>query len=86
MSLSEWMIPDLSDSAAFSLEQRKRVLRNEVKTAPDAVAELACSLLQHVTMMECIMRKATARIAELELVLLLGHPTAGGPSNTEGDA
>jgi len=81
------MIPKLSESAAFHLEHRKRVLRSEVKTAPDAVAELACSLLHHLTMMESIMRKATKRIAELELQALLGHPSAGGPgSNADGAA
>lgn len=80
------MVPELSDSAALHLEHRKRVLRNEVRTAPDAVAEIACSLLQHTTMMESIMRKATKRIAELELQALLGHPSAGAPSNSEGGA
>ena len=80
------MVPELSDSAALHLEHRKRVLRNEVKTAPDAVAEVACSLLQHTTMMESIMRKATKRIAELELQALLGLPSAGAPSSSAGDA
>jgi hypothetical protein len=76
------MVPELSDSAALHLEHRKRVLRNEVKTAPDAVAELACSMLHHMTMMESIMRKATKRIAELELEALLGPPNAGVPSSS----
>ena len=86
MSLSEWMIPEISDSAAFHLEQRKRVLKSEVKTAPDAVADLACSLLHHLTVMESIMRKATKRIAELELEALLGPQAAGVPNKSADDA
>lgn len=80
------MVPELSESAALHLEHRKRVLRNEVKTTPDAVAELACSLLHHMTMMESIMRKATKRIAELELQALLGHLSADAPSSSANGA
>ncbi len=83
MSLSEWMVPELSDSAALHLEHRKRVLRSEVKHSPESVADVACSLLQYTTMMEAIMRKATARIAELELILLLEGRSAGGACNSE---
>jgi len=80
------MVPEISDSAALHLEHRKRVLRSEVKTAPDAVAELACSMLHHVTMMESIMRKATHRIAELELSILLSVPSENERSSADGSA
>lgn len=80
------MVPELSDSAALHLEHRKRVLRKEVQSSPDSVADVACSLLQYVAMLESITRKATHRIAELELKILLGAPAAGSESNTAGDS
>ena len=83
MSLSEWMVPEISDSAALHLEHRKRVLRSEVKHSPESVADVACSLLQYTTMMEAIMRKATARIAELELKILLGDRSADNAGSSE---
>lgn len=75
MTLSDWMIPELSLSSQVQLESNKRSVRNHVEANPVEVAELACTLMTQITLQESIMRKATRRIAELELQELLNTPT-----------
>lgn len=80
MSWGEWMVPELSIAAAVQLEHGKRVLRENATAHPQQVANLACSTLEQTFLQQSIMRKATARIAELEMIMLLSpddpKPTA----------
>lgn len=74
MALASWMIPELSLSSELQLESHKRIVRTEVTGNPTEVAELACSLMTQLSLQESILRKATHRIAELELQELLNAP------------
>lgn len=74
MTLANWMIPDLSLTSELQLEAHKRVVRNNATERPEEVADLACTLMTHLTLQESILRKATHRIAELELQELLNTP------------
>ena len=76
MSWGEWMVPELSIAAAVQLEHGKRVLRENATKHPDQVANIACSTLEQTFLQQSIMRKATAHIAELELVMLLSEDRA----------
>lgn len=74
MSLAEWMVPDLSLASELQLEAHKRTVRNTAPSNPKEVADLACTLMTQLTLQESILRKATHRIAELELQELLNQP------------
>ncbi len=76
MSWGEWMVPELSIAAAVQLEHGKRVLRDNATSHPDQVANIACSTLEQTFLQQSIMRKATAHIAELELLMLLSEEPA----------
>lgn len=73
MALAEWMIPELSVSAAVELENSKRVLRNHARSNPDQVAAIACSVMEQAVLQQAIVRNATKHIAELEMVLFLSE-------------
>lgn len=75
MSLSNWMIPELTLSSELQLETHKREVRAHAKVNPLEVAELACVLMTQLRLQESICRKATHRIAELEMEDLLSSPT-----------
>ncbi|MEN9861462.1 MAG: hypothetical protein RLZZ515_1944, partial [Cyanobacteriota bacterium] len=62
--------------AAVQLEHGKRVLRENATKHPERVADLACSTLEQTFLQQSIMRKATAHIAELELVMQLSADQA----------
>lgn len=74
MTLASWMIPELSLSSQLQLESNKRTVRNLVASNPNEVAELTCTLMTQLSLQESILRKATHRIAELELEELLSAP------------
>lgn len=74
MTLSDWMVPNLSVSAELELENSKRVLRNHAESHPERVADLACSVVHHSYMQQSILRNATKRIAELEMTILFSKP------------
>ena len=76
MSWGEWMVPELSIAAAVQLEHGKRVLRDNATKHPDQIANIACSTLEQTFLQQSIMRKATAHIAELELLMLLSEDHA----------
>jgi len=73
MSLAEWMIPELSVSAALELENNKRILRNHIHADPAKVAAIACSVMEQCALQQAIVRNATKRIGELEMVLFLSE-------------
>lgn len=75
VTLSNWMIPELPLSGELQLESHKREVRACAETNPREVAELACVLMTQLRLQESITRKATHRIAELELRELLGSAT-----------
>ena len=80
MAWGEWMVPELSLSAAATLEFNKRLLLDQVKRRPDEVAATAGAILEHNAMLQSILSKATKRIAELELELVLApDETASSP-------
>ena len=90
MSWGDWMVPELSIAAAVQLEHGKRVLRENATKHPDQVANLACSTLEQTFLQQSIMRKATAHIAELELLMLLSEDqtkpdAAHGPAVVQSD-
>lgn len=74
MALCEWMVPELSVSAAVELEHHKRVLRAHAQSEPERISQLACSVMEQAALQQSIIRKATAHIAELELIMLLSSP------------
>ena len=74
MAWGEWMVPELSLAAEAQLASAKHTLLQEVHQHPEQVAELAWASMQQAAMLQSIMRKATARIAELELAEVLRHP------------
>ena len=82
MSWGDWMVPELSIAAAVQLEHGKRVLREHARSHPNRVAELACSTLEQTFLQQSIMRKATARIAELEMIMLLTPDDPASTSDT----
>lgn len=79
MALCEWMVPELTESAAVQLEHNKRVLRAHAHSEPERISQLACSVMEQAALQQSIIRKATAHIAELELVMLLAPPMDADP-------
>jgi hypothetical protein len=73
MTFSEWMVPELSVSASLELENSKRVLKKHADDHPEKVADLACAVMQQNYLQQSILRKATKRIAELEMTTLLSE-------------
>ena len=82
MTFSDWMVPELRVSAAVELENSKRIIRSHAAHNPDKIIELACSAMEQTFMYQSITRKATKRIAELELTMLLSPP-ATPPDQSE---
>lgn len=76
MTFSDWMVPELSISAAVELENSKRIIRTHAQQQPEKVVDLACSAMEQAFLYQSIMRKATQRIAELEMTMLLSPPAA----------
>lgn len=67
MSFGSWMVPELSIAAAAQLEQNKRAIRQNITEAPESVADVLCAVLEQNANYSSILRKATLRIAELEV-------------------
>ena len=67
MSWGQWMVPELTAEADFRLKAQEMELTRVVEHQPEAVASIAGSLLRQTVMYESIIRKATHRIAELEM-------------------
>lgn len=78
MSFGEWMVPELSVNAELQLEYSKRLIRANTREKPEEIAELACSLTQQLMLYQSIVRKATHRIAELEIATVLFEPPTAG--------
>lgn len=73
MTWGEWMVPELSLSAAVELEHSKRTVIAHCANEPDKIADLCCSLLEQNAMLHGITRKAAKRISELELSEILNE-------------
>lgn len=73
MAWGEWMVPELTPSAAFELETQKRQLRTHAAEHPVQVTELAMKLLEQSFMLQSVLKKATHHIAELELQQILSE-------------
>lgn len=80
MTFAEWMVPQLSVSAALELENSKRTIRSHAKSHPDQIIDLACSAMEQAFLHQAIVRQATKHIAELEMTLLLASPAASEPA------
>ena len=79
MSFGDWMVPELSVNAELQLEYSKRLIRANVRQKPEEIAELTCSLTQQLMLYQSIVRKATHRIAELELTTVLFDSQVADP-------
>lgn len=77
MGLNQWMIPELSPEADFRLRAQELEISKAVAEHPQAVADLAASLLRQSAMYETMLRKATHRIAELEAREAIGQRGKG---------
>lgn len=66
MAFGEWMVPRLTHEAEFQLRASELTFQNAAQESPEALAVLASQLMRQTLMQDCIIRKATMRIAELE--------------------
>lgn len=73
MGLNQWMIPELTAEADFRLRAQEIEITQAVQREPEAVANLAASLLRQSVIYEGMLRKATHRIAELEAREAIGQ-------------
>lgn len=73
MGLNQWMIPELTPEADFRLRAQELEITQAVQREPEAVANLAASLLRQSVIYEVMLRKATHRIAELEAREAIGQ-------------
>lgn len=80
MSWGDWMVPEVTPTAAFNLERNKRVLRSSAADHPEEILAFAIAFLEQNVMLQSIITKATKRIAELEVTQLLGDPPAPSPT------
>lgn len=79
MGWGSWMVPELTVEADLQLRGREIEIAHAVSKNPEAVADLASSLLRQTVMYESIIRKATHRIAELEMREVLAERAAARP-------
>lgn len=67
MTWGQWMVPELTISAAAQLEQNKRAMRQSITETPESVADVMCAVLEQNANYASILKKATLHIAELEM-------------------
>jgi hypothetical protein len=81
MGWGQWMVPELRDSQLFALRALELELRDTIRSNPDEVIRLCVALSQQCQMQASIIRKASGRIAELEVGQAIAQAiaTAAGP-------
>lgn len=74
MSATDWMIPRVSLSAEAYLQSTLVSLDTYGTAQPEETVRLAKALAQQNTVQQAIIKQAVARVAELELELILLEP------------
>lgn len=77
MSLSDWMVPQLSLSAELQVRHSVDTLQTKGADNIEQTVKLACSLVQQNAVQQAIIRQATAHIARLEMEQFLGSAAKG---------
>jgi len=67
MGWGQWMVPELTAAQDLRLRAQELEITNTASQNPEAVGHLCAQLLRQSVMYEVILRKATHRIAELEM-------------------
>lgn len=74
MSATDWMIPRVSLAAEAYLQSTLVTLDAHGTDRPEETVRLAKALAQQNTIQQAIIKQAVARVAELELELILRQP------------
>lgn len=72
MTWGEWLVPELSMAADLECRARVLALQKDGPGCPEAVLTAAIALTQAWYQQEAIIRKAIARVNELEMQLEFG--------------
>jgi hypothetical protein len=71
MAWADWMVPELRPEEAFRLRALELELQQAIRHRPSEVTALCLGLAKQNAMQASIIRRATDRIAELELNLAI---------------
>jgi len=71
MGWADWMVPEFSAEEDFRLRALELELRQAIHHRPSEVTALCLGLAKQNAMQASIIRRATDRIAELELILAI---------------
>lgn len=66
MAWNQWMVPELTPETEFRLKAAALEITEAMRHTPQVVGALAVQLAHQAALQESIIRKATARICELE--------------------
>lgn len=72
MTWGEWLVPELSMAADLECRAKVLALQNDGPSCPEAVLTAAIALTQAWYQQDSIIRKAIARVNELEMQLEFG--------------
>lgn len=78
MSWGQWLVPELSLAAELECRSKVLALQKDGPSCPEAVLTAAIALTQAWYQQESIIRKAIARVNELEMQLEFGKPDGTG--------
>lgn len=74
MAWGDWLVPELSMTAELECRAKVLALENQGPSCPEAVLTAAIALTHAWYQQEAIIRKAIARVNELEMLLEFGKP------------